>query len=251
MSDWNPQKYLQFKQQRTQPAIDLANRVVNAPKSIVDIGCGPGNSTKVLRQQFADADILGIDRSENMISKAQTEHPDIRFSVCTAEELEGKYDLLFSNACLQWIPEHEVLLPSLMQKLNDGGCLAVQVPMNQEEPLFCSIKEVSSNPKWNFENVHFEKNDVLAPSAYYDILSGCSSRFDMWESVYYHSLPSHKHLIDWVRSTRLRPYLDALSDEEKISFEKELFDNVRQKYPLTQSGEVVLKFRRFFFIAYK
>lgn len=253
MSDWNPKKYLQFRQQRTQPAVDLANRIVTSPKTIVDIGCGPGNSTKVLRKKFPIADILGIDSSENMILRAKddAENENIRFHVCTADDLDGQYDLLFSNACLQWIPEHEKLLPNLMEKLNDGGCLAVQMPMNQEEPLFQAIKELADNPKWNFESVCFEKNDVLTPSRYYDILSGCSASFDMWETVYYHSLPSHEHLIDWVRSTRLRPYLDALNGDEKIIFEKELFDMVRQKYRICENGDVVLKFRRFFFIACK
>lgn len=252
MSDWNPEKYLLFKKQRTQPAIDLAKRVRDcAPETVVDIGCGPGNSTAVLRSVFPNADILGIDSSENMIAKAKAEHSDLSFQVCGAEELTGSYDLLFSNACLQWIPDHETLLPSLMQKLTENGVLAVQIPMNQNEPLFRIIQEVAAQPKWNFGNVHFEKNDTLSPEEYYDILSTCAGSFEMWETVYYHAMPSHEHLIEWVRSTRLRPYLDVLDDAGKQALEREILHKAKAAYPFTASGEVILKFRRFFFVAHK
>ncbi len=251
MSDWNAEKYLQFKAQRTQPAIDLAKRVSDhSPQKIADIGCGPGNSTKILRETFPKASLIGIDSSETMINKAKTEYPELHFQICSAEQLSGTYDLLFSNACLQWIPDHTGLLPLLMTKLNRGGCLAVQIPMNQNEPLFRIIKEVAADSQWNFEHVSFEKNDVLSPEEYYQILSHCASQFDLWETVYYHTLPSHIHLIEWVRGTRLRPYLDVLNSTQQQQFEQALLSRVKSAYPLTQSGEVLLKFRRFFFIAY-
>lgn len=252
MSDWNPEKYLLFKKQRTQPAIDLANRVRDCgAKTIVDIGCGPGNSTAVLKDVFPHANILGIDNSASMISKAKEKYSSLAFSVCSAENLTGAYDLLFSNACLQWIPNHEVLIPQLMRKLTGNGVLAVQMPMNLNEPLFRIIKEVAADSKWNFENVYFEKNDTLSPQEYFDLLSSCSSNFELWETVYYHAMPSHEHLIEWVRSTRLRPYLDVLDEKQKTEFENEILTRTRSAYPFTASGEVVLKFRRFFFAAHK
>lgn len=252
MSDWNPEKYLLFKKQRTQPAIDLANRVRDCgAKTIVDIGCGPGNSTAVLKDVFPHANILGIDNSASMISKAKEKYSSLAFSVCSAEDLTGAYDLLFSNACLQWIPNHEVLIPQLMRKLTGNGVLAVQMPMNLNEPLFRIIKEVAADSKWNFENVYFEKNDTLSPQEYFDLLSSCSSNFELWETVYYHAMPSHEHLIEWVRSTRLRPYLDVLDEKQKTEFENEILTRTRSAYPFTASGEVVLKFRRFFFAANK
>ncbi len=252
MSDWNPEKYLLFKEQRTQPAIDLANRVRDCgAKTIVDIGCGPGNSTAVLQSVFPQTEIKGIDASESMIEKAKEKYTGLDFSVCRAEDLTGSYDLLFSNACLQWIPDHETLIPALMQKLTANGVLAVQMPMNQKEPLFQIIKDVAADSKWNFENVYFEKNDTLAPQAYFDILSACSGRFEIWETVYYHAMPSHAQLIEWVRGTRLRPYLDVLDEKQKTEFENEILTKVKSAYPFTASGEVILKFRRFFFAAHK
>lgn len=250
MSDWNPEKYLLFQKQRTQPAIDLANRVRDcAPKTIVDIGCGPGNSTEVLRKVFPEAEILGIDSSPGMIDRARAKYGELDFSLCSAVDLDGAYDLLFSNACLQWIPNHRELIPQLMGKLTDGGVLAVQMPMNHEEPLYQIIRAVAAESKWDFQKVYFETNDTLAPEEYFDILSKCAGRFEQWETVYYHVLPSHEKLIDWVRETRLRPYLAILDDGQKQQFEGEILARVKATYRPAQSGDVVLKFRRFFCVA--
>ena len=252
MSDWNPEKYLLFKNQRTQPARDLARRVCEREAaSIVDIGCGPGNSTAILKATFPKAALLGIDSSKQMIQKARQEHPEIDFLLCGAQNLTGEYDLLFSNACLQWIPDHATLIPGLMRHLTTGGTLAVEIPMNQAEPLYEIIKETASEPRWNLEQVPLEKNEALRPEEYYDILSACSGEFELWETVYYHALPSHESLIDWVRSARLRPYLQVLSEEETREFEREILVRAKAAYAYTQAHEVILKFRRFFFTAKK
>ncbi len=251
MSDWNSTQYLKFKNERTQPAVDLAMRIKNNPKTIVDIGCGPGNSTKVLRNVFPDASIVGIDNSPNMIEKAKSEHIDIDFRLCDALSLDGKYDLLFSNACLQWIPDHDTLIPSLMGKLNEGGILAVQVPMNGDEPLFRLIREVANEPKWELSGVKLQPNETLTPPEYYNILSACSSAFDMWEVKYYHTMPDHKALVAWVKGTRLRPYLDYLGAEKGAEFEAEIIERSKKLYPIMADGNVILGFRRFFFTATK
>ncbi|MFR8012660.1 MAG: methyltransferase domain-containing protein [Clostridia bacterium] len=252
MSDWNPEKYLLFQRQRTQPAIDLANRVRDCvPNTIVDIGCGPGNSTEVLRKAFPEAEILGIDSSPSMIERAREKRSDLNFSLCSAVDLDGAYDLLFSNACLQWIPNHRELIPQLMEKLTDQGVLAVQMPMNRGEPLYQIIRAVATESKWDFQKVYFETNDTLAPEEYFDILSQYAGSFEQWETVYYHALPSHEHLIDWVRETRLRPYLAILDDGQKQQFEGEILARVKAAYRPISSGEVILKFRRFFFVAHR
>lgn len=137
MADWNPLQYLKFETQRTQPARDLLMRLkAYTPHTVADIGCGPGNSTAAVAECFPNAELIGIDSSPNMIEKAEAKYPELKFRLCNALELEGKYDLLFSNACLQWIPNHAILIPALMSKLNEKGVLAVQMPMNSQEPLF-------------------------------------------------------------------------------------------------------------------
>lgn len=257
MSDWDAQQYLQFQRQRTQPAVDLIARIIAQPEgrfqpnSILDIGCGPGNSTAALKAAFPGAKLLGLDSSRQMIEKAQKSYPDIAFRLGDARELTESYDLLFSNACLQWIPRHDRLLPYLMGKLKEGGMLGVQMPMNQEEPLFRIIGEVAASGCWGLDLQNLETNETLQPEQYLycDILSGCAGDFQIWESVYYHNLPSHDSLLDWVRGSRLRPYLDVLGEEKGRQFEEEITRQVKAAYPVTRSGEVLLRFRRFFLTA--
>lgn len=253
MSEWNSAQYLKFKNQRTKPAIDLAMRVAGLcdPKTIVDIGCGPGNSTAVLRTFFPGAEVFGIDNSPDMIKKAKEENPELSFRLCDASALEGKYDLLFSNACLQWIPHHEVLIPALMDRLNDGGVLAVQIPMNGEEPLFRLIKEVAADPKWGIDETGLQYNQVLSPHEYFDILSDCASFFDIWEVQYYHHLADHNALVEWVKGTRLRPYLAFLGEERGADFVNEITEKAKATYSVRKNGGVILGFRRFFFTAKK
>ncbi len=112
------------------------------------------------------------------------EHLELKFALCDVMDMESGYDMLFSNACFQWIPDHTLLLPRLMGKLNEGGVLAVQMPMNGDEPLFRIIDETASNPQWGLGNTCFAFNGTLTPDEYYDILSGCSSNFQIWETVY-------------------------------------------------------------------
>ncbi len=154
MTEWSSDQYLKFKRQRTQPAVDLAKRIAGKdPRAVLDIGCGPGNSTSVLKKTFPQARIVGIDSSPEMIEKARASCEDIEFRLCDiAADLENleSYDVIFSNACLQWVPGHRTLIPALLEKLNDGGVLAVQIPMNYKEPLFVVENDVLSEPRWGF-----------------------------------------------------------------------------------------------------
>ena len=153
MEDWNSVQYLKFKDERTQPAIDLVNRInIDNPRKIIDIGCGPGNSTQVLAQKFPNAYILGVDNSLNMIETAKRDYPNLDFKVCDVSRdlltLDCDFDVVFSNACIQWIPNHNQLLRNLMRLLKTDGILAVQTPMNYKEPIHQIIGEVSTSEKW-------------------------------------------------------------------------------------------------------
>ena len=255
MSAWSSEQYLKFKNQRTQPAVDLARRLApRKPESVLDVGCGPGNSTSVLREVFPQADILGVDSSEDMIKKAGETYPDMRFmlcDVCTELDKLGGYDVIFSNACLQWIPDHKNFIPKLMDKLNPGGVLAVQMPMNGREPLFKTLDDVVKDPKWNFDSLNIEANGTLEPDEYFDILYGCSEKFDIWETVYYHNMPNIQAMIEWVKGTRLRPYLGALDRESAEELEAEIASRASSLYRRQANGEIIFRFRRFFFTAEK
>lgn len=252
MAEWNSEQYLKFGSQRTQPAIDLVNRIRDCrPNTVLDIGCGPGNSTNTVKTMFPDAAVTGIDNSQNMIDKAAATYPDITFRLCDACSVKGSYDVIFSNACLQWVPEHRKLLPELMDRLNPGGVLAVQFPMNADEPLYQVIKDVAADPKWGFQNVQLDYHGTLTPHEYFNVLCDCSSDFQIWETRYYHNLPDHKALVEWVKGTKIRPYLTVLSEEMGARFEQEIIERSKDIYPVMKNGEVILCFRRFFFTAVK
>lgn len=252
MSEWSSSQYLKFKNQRTLPALDLASRIKGYDvRTAADIGCGPGNSTAVVKSTFPGARVIGVDSSGDMIKKARESYPELEFVLSDALALCGRYDLLFSNACLQWIPDHRRLIPALMEKLNAGGVLAVQIPMNGDEPLYKIISEVASEKKWGFESAQLEQNDTLTPVEYYDILASCSADFQIWETKYYHSMPDCSAMLEWVRGTRLRPYLAHLGEKAGMEFESEILERAEKTYRKSSAGEVILGFKRFFFTAVK
>ncbi len=250
MLDWNSVQYKKFIEQRSQPAKDLAMRILAYnPKKIIDIGCGPGNSTKILHEIYPQASIVGIDSSPNMIAKAKEDNPDLDFCICDALSLVGHYDIIYSNACLHWIPNHQIILPVLMDKLNVGGCLAVQMPYNNEAPLYRIINEIVADSKWGFDNSKLANNLTLTVNEYYKILSSCTSSFDIWETKYYHSMPNHRALIEWVKSAKLRPYLDCLSDDKGKELENKIIERAEQEYPVMSDGNIIFEFNRLFFTA--
>ena len=254
MSQWNSEQYLKFENQRTQPAIDLVKRItIEQPKNILDIGCGPGNSTSVLKLMFPQAYILGVDNSEDMIKKAEEAYPNINFQICditTDLDKVDKYDVIFSNACLQWVPNHKEVIPMLFNKLNKNGILAVQIPMNGQETLFKIMNDVVSESRWKFSSMRIETNETLLPEEYFDILASCTDDFDIWETVYYHNMPSVKAMVEWIKGTRLRPYLNALDKVNAEKLEREITKRATAAYDTQKNGEIIFKFKRFFFVAF-
>lgn len=254
MSDWNAQLYLKFKKERTQPSIDLINRLnFQNPKKVIDIGCGPGNSTALLKKHYPDAYILGVDSSPNMIEKAVKECPDIDFMLFDASKdfdmLDRDFDIVFSNACIQWVPDHKRLLTDMMSILNPGGIMAVQVPNQVEMSINSVISEVTKSDKWKSKFRSERKFHNLAEEEYFDLLYEISSDFSMWKTIYFHRLPSQESIVEWYKSTGLRPYLEVLNDDEKSDFEKDILQKVKEHYPICAGGEVIFRFYRLFFIA--
>ena len=232
----------------------MANRLIKyKANKILDIGCGLGNSTAVLADIFPNAHILGVDSSDHMIKKAAITYPDILFRLCdVTSELDklGSYDIIFSNACLQWIPKHEKYIPELMNKLNPGGVLAVQIPMNGQESLFKIVDRVVKETKWKFALAE-ETNGTLLPEKYFDILADCSKSFDIWETVHYHNMPTIQAMLEWVKGTRLKPYLDVLDNNMAEELEQEILRLAADAYSSQRNGEIIFEFRRLFFTAVK
>ncbi len=256
MADWNSTQYLKFKAQRTQPSIDLAARIeVENPRDIIDIGCGPGNSTRVVKDRFPEARATGADLSDNMLEAARRDNPDCDFIKLDVggdlSALTGKFDVVFSNACLQWVSEHRRLLPSLFSLLRKGGALAVQIPMNFEEPIHRIIGETAQSPEWSGKFRDQRIFYTLSEGEYFDILSELTDDFEIWRTVYFHRMPSIESIIEWYKGTGLRPYLDALSDNDKEKFLAEIKARLEEEYPRQKNGEIIFRFPRFFFITRK
>lgn len=253
MSDWNSDLYLKFKAQRTQPAIDLAARLEGEPREIIDLGCGPGNSTRVLKNRFPNAHIVGADSSENMLEKARSENPDLEFALLDiAGDLgayRGKYDVVFSNACFQWLPNHRELFPRVFELLKSGGVLAAQIPMNYDEPIHKIIQRISESPKWSAKFPEKRIFGTLTIPEYHDVIGSMTSDFELWQTIYCHRMPSIESIIEWYRSTGLRTYLAALSEEEGAEFVAEISAQLEKEYPMQANGEIIFRFPRFFFIA--
>jgi len=255
MTTWNPDLYLRFEAERTQPSIDLMARIdIDEPDSIIDIGCGPGNSTNVLRQRWPGARIVGLDNSVEMIAKARKAYPQGEWRVAdgaTWSEPQA-YDLVFSNAALQWMPDHAGLVRRLFGAVRTGGALAVQVPANHDSPIYQAIDRVADRPRWRGTMQGCARLVYREAGEYYDWLSALSGRVYVWHTVYYHVLANHQGLLEWYSSTGLRPYLERLtSAEERAAFQSEILDECRAAYPLQQDGKVLFPFRRLFFIAYR
>lgn len=254
--EWDSEVYKRFEKERTQPALDLAAKIpLTEPKRILDIGCGPGNSTRVLADRFPAARVIGADSSPEMIRKAKEDHPDLDFILFDAsrdfDTLNEEFDVVFSNACIQWIPHHVELLKNMMSVLRKNGVLAVQTPMNYREPIHRIIQELVKTEKWSgkFQSPRIFHN--LTQSEYFDILSELACDFSIWETVYCHRMPSHQSIIDWYKGTGLRPYLSALSPDDANEFEADALREVKKAYPIQKNGEIIFRFPRFFFTAIK
>jgi trans-aconitate 2-methyltransferase len=256
MNDWDPQQYLKFNDERTRPAADLVARIAfESPGTIIDIGCGPGNSTRILRDRWPAADITGIDYSPNMIEKARADYPGLKWEVRDATNFNPglRFDIVFSNAALQWVPDHDMLMPHLFSMVSDKGLLAIQMPANNESPFYKIMVGTACSGKWREFTSGCEKLLTYHSAGYYyDLLSPIAGGIDVWTATYYHVMKSHRDLTEWHKSTGMKPYLESLPDEaRRAEFEKEIISNCEEAYPVQKDGRILYPFRRLFIIATK
>jgi len=253
--DWQPDRYLLFGDERTRPAADLAARVqVENPKAAVDLGCGPGNSTEVLRRRWPGARVLGVDNSPEMIEAARAACPDGEWMLLGIEQWapESRFDVVFSNAALQWVPDHGALVKRLFGCIAAGGALAFQIPSERFSLVRSFIHEIAQEPAWVARMARpLALLTMESPGFYYDRLAPSARSLDIWETEYQHVLESHQAIVDWISSTGLRPFLEALDTvDERGRFVEQLLERVRESYETRADGKVLYPFRRTFVIAY-
>ncbi|KAJ5485216.1 Trans-aconitate 2-methyltransferase [Penicillium diatomitis] len=254
--DWSAAQYLKFEDERTQPARDLLARIpLKSPKTVVDLGCGPGNSTAVLESRFPDANLIGIDSSPDMIRKAQSALPHREFTVGDLRTYRphGPVDLFFSNAVFQWLGKEErfVIVKKLLETQPSGGVFALQVPDNLMEPSHVLMRETAKNGPWASALQNVSRDVFQTPREIYDLLKPICSTVEIFHTTYNHSLENHAAIVEWVKGTGLRPYLDPLSFDEKEGFLREYLKHLEKAYMATYDGRVLLAYPRLFVVAVK
>ena len=249
---WDPDRYHKFQSERSAPFRDVAALIEAKPNMrVVDLGCGTGELTAKLAAQLPGCTALGIDRSEDMLAKAKgLESDSLRFEQRSIEDVEGEYDLVFSHAALQWLPNHESLIPKIWSLITPGGQLAVQVPSNHSHQAFIIKDELMKTAPF----AEALKDGVATPRSlrideYGNILFNLGGEdMTVFEKVYHHVLEDADGIADWMSGTALLPIFDALSDELREDFMAQFRARLRDAFP---GSPVYYPFRRTIFYARK
>jgi trans-aconitate 2-methyltransferase len=254
MEDWSARQYLKFEDERTRPPRDLLAQVpLQNPQLIVDLGCGPGNSTELLVARFPQAQVIGLDSSPDMLRKASERLPNCIFvqgDIATWKP-DSNTELIFSNAVLQWLPDHQPVMRRLVEALPKGGVLAVQMPDNTREPGLVFQREVGESGPWRDhpEIKAAARKDLSPPEAYYDLLKPVCSRIEIWHSVYNHVMPSPQAITEWFKGSSLQPFLSPLDAAAREQFLAAYSEKIVGAYKPRFDGKLLLRFPRLFIIA--
>ncbi|HEX2328542.1 MAG TPA: methyltransferase domain-containing protein [Candidatus Angelobacter sp.] len=253
MPDWNPELYLKFAGQRGRPAADLIAQInLKSPETIIDLGCGTGNSTEQLHHRWPAARIAGLDSSPKMLEQAREAHPDWRWIESTIQDWRpaAEYDLIFSNAALHWVPDHASIFPRLLRAVSPEGVLAVQMPNNFQSSSHSVMKKAASDPRWRGALRDAAENIFIEPVAfYYNVLSKTAKTLNIWETEYLQIMDGPAAVLDWMRSTAMRPYLARLADHERSHFEQLCLAEYEKLFPADDQGKTLFPYKRMFIVA--
>lgn len=259
MKPWEPELYRRFEQERTRPAAELLARVPLAQaRSVVDLGCGPGNSTELLLQRFGQARLLGLDSSAQMLASARARLPQERFA--NVQFVQGDIatwvpdeqpELIFANASLHWVPEHARLLPRLFAALAPGGVLAVQMPDNLAEPSHQAMRELAAKDPWRAAIAQPEaaRTPLLTAAGYYDLLAPQAWSVDVWHTIYQHPMASPAAIVQWLQGSGLRPFVQSLPADLRASYLSAYEQRIAKLYPARSDGSRLLAYPRLFLVA--
>lgn len=255
--DWSASQYMKFAGPRTRPSHDLLNQVpLASPRRVIDIGCGPGNSTQVLVERYPDADVSGMDSSADMLDTARATLPGTQFTLGdlnTYTPEGGAPDLLFSNAVFQWIDGDARIgiMQRLISSLPSGGVFAMQVPDNRNEESHVAMRHVAERGPWA-DKLAAQRPALdlfQTPRELYDALKPLCQSVDIWHTHYQHILDTHQDVVEWVKGTGLRPFIDPLEPDQREAFLAAYFEQIKQRYPKNADGTVMLRYPRLFMVA--
>jgi trans-aconitate 2-methyltransferase len=259
VSSWSARQYVAFEDERTRPARDLLAAVpLGEVEAAIDIGCGPGNSTELIAARFPGARITGFDTSADMVAAARSRLPGLRFDVADVRTWAdcgvpgpSTAGLIFANAVLQWVAGHAQLFPALASRLSPGGCLAIQMPDNLDEPAQILMREIAHRGPWREKLAAADQARVRIESAawYYEVLRTTCARVDVWRTTYHHPLAGAGAIVEWFKGTGLLPFLAPLDAAERADFLSRYTAAIEQAYPSGSGGTVLLPFPRLFVVA--
>ncbi|BBK41251.1 trans-aconitate 2-methyltransferase [Allostella vacuolata] len=255
MAVWDPSQYLKFADHRLRPALDLLARVPgDAPGTVIDLGCGPGNVTTHLRRRWPGARMIGVDSSREMLARAGAAMPDVDWieaDIATWEPA-APVDVIYSNAALHWLGGHDRLFPRLLDWLAPGGVLAVQMPRNYQSPSHTNILETAADGPWQATlEPLLRPSPVAAPEVYYRLLAAGGARPDIWESIYVQVLEGTNPVVQFTKGSALKPLLDALQEPLRGGFEAAYAERIAAAYPPEADGRTLFPFRRLFMVVQK
>jgi trans-aconitate 2-methyltransferase len=251
---WSASQYVKFEDERTRPPRDLLAQVpLEHITHGADLGCGPGNSTELLIERFGAAHISGLDSDDDMLAAARARLPYTTFAKADLATWrpEAPHDLFFANAVFQWLPDHIAIFERLIGHLKPGGVLAVQMPDNLGEPSHRAMADTAKDGPWagRFAEAAGRRDALPPPSAYYDRLKPHASRVDIWHTIYNHPLADAAAIVEWVKGSGLRPYLDRAGTEHREGFLAAYTQRIEAAYPKLAGGGVLFRFPRLFIVA--
>ncbi|MEM7009630.1 MAG: methyltransferase domain-containing protein [Thermodesulfobacteriota bacterium] len=247
---WNPELYHKYQKERFAPFKDLMDLIeVRESISSLDLGCGTGELTKLVADMLPESTMLGIDSSSEMLEKAsQLSKQGLSYELCPIAEASGKWDLIFSNAAVQWVDNHQELIPKLVSMLNPNGQIAIQMPANHNHPTQTTIADIANEEPYFSALGGWQREwSVLTIREYSEILYDIGAQdINVFEKIYPHVLDNVDAIVEWLSGTALLPYFERLPKELHSDFMNCYRERLRDIYPKVP---VFFPYQRIFFSA--